>query len=234
MLAYIHDYEVRSIILLGSAAHRVFKAINIAAFVIASLVVFAAGYVGAAFLWDLTHHRYDTPDTGAYYGHVTATFDSVADPFYQLRFRGETPARWRWSYPTNFAYDRLQIEWYGESRDGTATVSVPSLVYESSGATGHLSQATLNEWLLGSASGSTHTAELQRVRAIFDYIQAAGHGSLPAPRHHTYYFKQPVRAQIQHFVLGLGVPGLVYIWFVVWLFLVVFFGRRFWRRHGGG
>ncbi len=202
---------------------------KILAFVLVALLVFAVGCVGAQLLWHATHHRYDMPHTGAYYGHVTASFHNFDEPFYSLRFRGETQPRWRWRCPMNFAYERLQLEWHGESSEGTATVNLPSLMYDSSGRTGVLSPATLTEWLVAHTKSEAPTGEVKRVQSIFDYIVAAGCGSLPAPRHHTYYFEQPVRGHIQHFLLGFGVSGLVYIWCVVWLLLVMLFARRLWR-----
>ncbi|MCX6922548.1 MAG: hypothetical protein NT154_04935, partial [Verrucomicrobia bacterium] len=47
--------------------------------------------------------------------------------------------------------------------------------------------------------------------------------------HHTYYFEQPVHGHIQHFRLGFGVPGLVYVWAAVWLFFVVVLVRMLMR-----
>jgi hypothetical protein len=214
----------------------VFKAAKVSAFVLVAVLLLGAGYVGAQFLWHTTHHRYDTPDTGAYYGQVTASFDSldrIGGPLFTIRFRGETAKRWRWTCPTNFAYRRLELDWSGDSSEGTATVDLPSLSYTSRGSTGVLMRALLAEWLLGRTNSTLASAEMRRVDAIFGYIEAAGRGSLPPPSHHGHSFDEPVRGHIRHFLLGYGVGGFVYIWLAVWLLLVVFSGRRFWRKYGG-
>lgn len=186
----------------------------------------AGGFLGAQFLWGITHHRYDTPNSGIYFGSVTANFDTFGDSIYSLRFPGETRPRWRWRYPTNFVYDRLQIEWWGESREGTATVSLPSLEYRSGPSTGLMSQSTLASWLLA-PTNATSTHELRNVGLIFSYIQAAGRGSLPAPSHHGHHFKEPMYGNIQHFLLGQGISGLAYLWIIVWAILA----GRFWRQY---
>jgi hypothetical protein len=208
----------------------VLKAIKLAAFALLALLILGIGYVCAAALWGITHHRYEMPETGVYYGTVFATLDGPENSFSFLRFRGRTRPRWRWCYPTNFAYRSLNIEWYSSSAKGTGTVSLPSLALESSGSTGVLTRAMLAEWLLGATNGTHSAVDALCVDSIFGYIQAAGSGSLPPPRHHGYSVKAPVRPYIQHFLLGYDVGWPVYIWVPIWLFLVAFFGRRFWSK----
>jgi hypothetical protein len=221
---------------LGSTAHRVFKAAKIFLFGVLALALLVVGCLGAQALWSATHHRYDDPDSGYYHGSVHARFSGTDDDVYSFHFEGQSAPRWQWTYSTNFIYRSLQFEWHrfgaeADRSEDSGTLRLPSLAYESSHGTGILTRALLSEWPLGTTSGTP--AGARSVDEVFGFIQAAAQGFLPAPRHHTYYFEQPVRGSIQHFRLGLGIGGLVYIWVGIWLFLVVFFGRRFWRRHGG-
>lgn len=213
-----------------------FKAAKIFLFALFTLTLLIVGCFGAQALWHASHHRYDQPNTGNYYGSVHALFSGTDDEAYSFQFRGQTKPHWRWAYPTNFTYHSLHFEWHrfgsqAQSSKGSGTISLPSLTYESSQSTGVLTRAVLAEWLLG-GNNSTNSS-MRSVDAVFGFIEAAGHGSLPRPRHHGHYFEEPVRGHIYHFSLGFGVGGLVYIWIGLWLLLVVFIGRRLWRKHGG-
>jgi hypothetical protein len=86
-------------------------------------------------------------------------------------------------------------------------------------------------WLLGTTNGMPKA--MPGVDAVFHFIETAGRGTLPSPNHHGYRSEQPVRSHIQHFQHGFGVGGDVYIWVGIWMFLVVFAARRFWRRRDG-
>ncbi len=222
---------------LGSTTHRVFKAAKILLFGLLALALLVVGCLGAQALWNATHHRYDDPDSGYYRGSVHALFSGTDDDVYSFHFEGQTEPRWRWTYSTNFIYSRLQFEWHrfdaqADHTEDSGTLRLPSLAYESShGVRGVLTRALLSEWLLGTTNGTP--AGARSVDAVFGFIEDAGRGTLPAPNHHGHSFEQPVRGRIQHFRLGFGVGGLVYIWVGVWLLLVMFIGRRLWRRDRG-
>ncbi len=212
------------------------KVAEVLSFGLLAVALLAAGCIGAQMCWHASHHRYDQPDSGYYYGSVNAVFDGADDDIYSFHFRGQTQPHWRWAYSTNFIYRSLQFAWYrfdsqaNESGD-SGTLKLPSLAYESSHGTGVLTRAVLSQWLLGATNRAP--AAQRSVDVVFGFLEDAGRGTLPAPRHHTHYFEQPVRGRIQHFSLGFGVGGLVYVWIGVWLLSVVFIARRFWRRHAG-
>ena len=51
------------------------------AFMFGAAGIFAMGCVGAGILWSVTYHRYDMPESGAYYSSVDGRFDSIGtDP----------------------------------------------------------------------------------------------------------------------------------------------------------
>jgi hypothetical protein len=215
----------------------VFKATKILLFGLLAVALLAVGCVGAQTLWSATHHRYDTPHSGYYYSSVNARFAGTDNDVYSFSFQGKTEPRWRWVYSTNFVYRSLKFEWLtfdsqAERLEGSGTLRLPSLLYESSRGTGILTRAMLSEWLLGSTNRTPEAA--RSVDAIFRFLEAAGHGTLPGPNHHGHSFEQPVRGHIQHFRLGFGVGGLVYIWVGVWLLSIVFLGRRLSKGHDGG
>lgn len=213
-----------------------FKASKILLFGALALTLLVVGCFCAQAVWMATHHRYDDPESGYYHGSVHARFFGMGDEAYSFSFEGQSPPRWQWTYSTNFIYRSLQFEWRcfdaqaGRS-EGSGTLRLPSLAYESSHGTGVLTRALLSEWLLGVTNGTPSGS--QSVDEIFGFVQAAAYGFLPAPRHHAYHSEQPIRGRIQHFRLGLGIGAIVYIWIGIWSCMVVFFGRRFWRRHIG-
>jgi hypothetical protein len=215
-------------------AHRVFKVAYILLFGLLALALLVIGYVVAQAWWHTTHHRYYQPDSGYYHGSVHAFFFGTEDDVYSFHFEGETAPRWRWAYSTNFTYQSLHFEWHrfdsqADLSEDNGKLRLPSLAYESSRGTGVLTRAVLAEWLLGTTNGTPEAK--QSVDAVFGFIEGAGRGTLPAPNHHGHYFEQPVRGRIQHFQLGFGIGGVVYIWVGIWLLLVVITARRFWRRH---
>ena len=198
-----------------------------------ALALLATGCISAEVLWHRTHPRYDMPNSGFYYGSVNASFSGTDEDIYSFSFTGETEPHWRWTYPTNIIYKSLQFERtrVGVQTDGSkgrGIIFLPSLIYESPGGTGVLTRALLSEWLIGTTNGSTAAA--RSVDAVFGFIEDAGRGTLPVPNHHGYSFEQPVRGRVQHFLLGFGVCGLVYVWVGIWLLSVVFFARRYWRN----
>lgn len=210
------------------------KTLKALLFALLACALLAIGYIGAQALWHSTHGRYDMPNTGYYHSSVSAVFNGIDDEIYSFHFQGQTEPRWRWVYSTNLFYRRLHFEWRGyssqaEPLEGNGTLSLPSLAYESSHGTGILTRVTLAEWLLGTTNADP--AATKSVDAVFGFIKAAGHGSLPAPNHHGHSFEQPVNGRIQHFLLGYGVGGFVYIWIGLWLLLVTLVGRRFWKKH---
>jgi len=196
-------------------------------FALLALGLLSVGYVGAHALWYATHHRYDQPKSGYYHSSVHAHFSGTDDE-YLFRFWGKAERRWQWDYSTNFDYRSLRYEWHrfgAQAGEDSGTIRLPSLVYESSSKTGVLTRAVLSQWLVEKTNITI--AATQGIDFVFGFIEAAGGGTLPAPRHHEYSFKEPVDARIQHFRLGFGVGGIVYIWVGVWLLLVILIARRF-------
>ena len=201
-------------------------------FALVAALLLPIGYIGAQMVWYRFHHRYDSPETGLYHGYISVLCDSRDEPFYSLHFKAESSPRWYWRQPTNFSYTTLEVEWRKETADRHATVSLPDFTYRTGDASAPFTRDVLAGWLFGAQTNGI--AERQHVDTVFGYFQAAADGSLPRPRHHTYYLEQPSRVRIQHFLLGYGVGSTVYIWLAVWLLLVVIVGRKLLRRSHGG
>ena len=214
---------------MDSLTLRVLKGFTI--FSVSALLILFIGCVGAEFVWSQFHHRYDSPETGLYHGSVRALFDSYDEPFYYLQFRAETSPRWYWTQPTNFSYTTVEVEWRDESSDRHAIVTLPAFTYQTGDASGAFTRDVLASWLYGLTN---QVSDRLHSDAIFGCFEAAAQGSLPPPRHHPHYLEKPIRVHIQHFLLGYGVGSTVYIWLLVWLFSVIFFGRRLWRKYRGG
>ena len=188
-----------------------------------AVLALPVGILGAQWTWQRYHQRDDMPGTGLYYGLLRGSFDctNIDDPFNTLGFRSQTPCRWYWRQPTNFLYTKIEVtwsEWMGNSSaNHQATVSLPDFSYESDNAGGPFTRAVLANWLYGT---TTNFQASNSVDVIFGYFEAAARGTLPPPRHHTYYFEDPIQAHFVHFLLGFGVGWTVYVWLLVWLVLV--------------
>jgi len=206
--------------------------------VLLALVLLVAGCLGAQALWSAKYGRYTEEASGYFHSSVYARLegnDAGGFPNYSFDFDGKSEPHWRWFYSTNLVYRSLHFKWFSfdsnaDLVEDSGMLRLPSLAYESSRGTGILTRAVLSEWLLRTTNRTSEAT--QSVDGVLDFLQAAGRGSLPAPRHHTYYFERPVGGHIQHFLLGYGVGSFVYIWVGVWLLLVVFVARKFWRKRG--
>ncbi len=212
------------------------KAVRTILFGLSALLLLAAGIIAAQYLWGATHHRYAMPKTGYYHGYVDARIDSMCgdfldgrDAIFDVHFEGETESRFRWT-SSNFRYTNLKLEWSGNLSEGTATVSLPSFTFHSNTSTGILTQPLLLAWLVGAPEVASSN-DVARVDRVFRYIEAAGQGTLPPPRHHLYYTKgPPLNVLIAHWRLGYDVGDFVYVWIAVWVAMVIGLGRMLWRK----
>jgi hypothetical protein len=196
-------------------------------FVVGAILLLPVGYIGAQMIWRRFHNKHESPASGLYHGSISVTVNNPESvPFCLLTIRAQSSPRWYWRQPTNFAYTTLEVDWRGESQ-GRATVSLPGFTYRSDSANGAFSHDILARWLYGPTTNQI--SDTQHVGRIFQYFEAAATGSLPPPRHHTYFIKEPGYVQIHHYLLGYGVGSTVYVWLTAWLFAFVFFGRKVWR-----
>ena len=91
-----------------------------------------------------------------------------------------------------------------------------------------LTRAVLARWLIGTTNSPT-TAEMRGLDAVYGYVEAAGNGSLRLKEDHRglrFNLQRPAHGSMKHSVGGFGIPGLLYVWFFIWLSLVVGFGQR--------
>lgn len=212
---------------------RLLPLTKLLAFSAASMAFLLVGSFGAQLLWR-KQHRDNEAKTGVYYSRVHGYFTS-SDQTFSFFFEGQTATHWYWTFPTNFTYKLLTLEWHNYSNDseGKATLSLPDFRYESAGSTGVLTPEILAGWLLGRTSVTSASSESVRVEQVFGYLRAAAQGTLPPPNHHGYSFgydsEAPLLGRIQHFRLGTGIGGTVYGWFVVWGVATILLARVYFR-----
>jgi hypothetical protein len=196
---------------------------RLAIFSLIAMLLLPAGYLFSQWVWNQFHHRYESPDTGFYYGAVRVYFHSTTEPFFALSFRGETDVRWYWSQPINFSYSTLDVEWTEDGADQSATVNLPGFTYQSGSESGAFTHDVLAKWLRGSGD---ELAKAWQQEEVFRYFEAASRGELPPPRHHPHHQESPIRVSVQHFLLGFGVGSTAYFWLGVWLLMVGSIGRK--------
>jgi hypothetical protein len=202
-------------------------------FGVVALLLLVIGSAAAQLAWQRTHHRYDLPSTGYYYGSAGSSLSylgGIESDWSYFGFRGKSPWRWYWTRPTNFTYTKLQLEWFGGSTNGHATLHLPSFVYEMEGETGKLTHAVLTQWLPRSEGYEGSPTNDLRLAAIMRYLRAASDGELPPPRHHGIPLEEPLHGSLQHFHCGIGVGWTVYLWIGIWLALVIHYWRRWFGR----
>lgn len=157
---------------------------------------------------------------------VNAQFTSTASPdrMLSVSLTGDTPLTWKWLITSKWPYQQLSVSWdrwddRGEAK-GSLTVRLPSMEYSSAGTTGVLSKELLNSWLTGQPPSGNDDLD-RDVETVFQYVQAAGNGTLPTPRHHTYQLPGSVRGSMQHGLTGLQLPLLPMLgWVLVWFLLL--------------
>src|SRR6185295_19580377 len=121
-------------------------------FLTVAILLFPAGYFGAQIVWYCFHHRYDIPQTGFYHGYASVLFDGWNQPFDGLSFHAKSSPRWYWRQPTNFAYTKLDVEWWDESAHRRATVNLPAFTYRLDNEVGAFTRGVLAGWLCGGAT----------------------------------------------------------------------------------
>jgi hypothetical protein len=199
------------------------RALRLSVLLLISILLLPPGCIGAQAIWHYFHHRSVRPETGFYHGGVRFWYGSWEEPIYSLRFTGDSAPRWYWRPPKSIKYTTLDVEWRGQSSEGKATVDLSNFSYRMNGTGGPFTRGVLADWVVGGPTNQT--ANLKHVETVFGYFLAAADGSLPPPLHHGYVLDDH-RVHIQHEYSGYGVGSTVYAWFAVWLFSVIFIGRR--------
>ena len=214
------------------------KARKVLVFVFFALLGLAIGCIPTFLLWrEFFSSIHSAPSTGFYHGKFDIKGDSIKDEEFYHRFeiRGESLPRWYWSSPTSFVYNQIEVSW--EEEDGRplkeATVRLPSFEYQFNGSTGVLSRAVLARWLIG-ATNSPTVAETLRLDAVYGFVEAAANGSLRMNEDHRglrFNLPRPLHGSMKHSDRGFGIPGLLFVWFGIWLCLVVGFAQRAFPRN---
>lgn len=172
------------------------------------VLLFPGGIILLQFVLWLFTSRGSIDDFGRFHGVLTA---SLADKnnCSSLTINGQTLPEWKVERPSNFTYSDLDFEW----------IEWPSEITHK--GTLHLSRMTLV-----TSSGTVkldHDWLLQRVEdeytatAYLDFLMSARDGTLPRPRHHTYYPEGMIEGRLSHFSLGFCLSRKVLWWGVMWV-----------------
>lgn len=184
--------------------------------------VFALAVAGAA-IWTFV------AQPGIYSGHVQAWFNLLSEEppdFRDVTMTAERPATWQWSErsPCPYRVVSVAITLDGSS-ERSMIVQFPGPTYKTRDAEGNLSVDVWMRFLTRPKQGQqTLLAPKQpepsygeQGRALYQFLLSVGDGTLPPPRHHTYYVDRPYHGGLTHFIAGVNaglylVPGLLAAW----------------------
>lgn len=140
-----------------------------------------------------------------------------------ISIEGKAPKRFRVGGGVSPHYEEVKFEWsvFSPSDDsqGDATVLLNANQIQAGDKRFDLDAIGLADLL-----GLNFEAKQERVLVenLLAILNECATGSMPRPRHHTYYFEDPVDGRLQHFALGgpsFRTPTL--IWLGLWLGLVI-------------
>lgn len=209
------------------------KPAKIFLFSLSALILFIAGLPVTDAIWRINNGRYASPNTGYYHGIVIADLSDTESGAYWLRINGESEPQCYWVCPTNFVYKHLdlRINSFGsasETEELLATLELPSLRFRTAHTNTTLTADLLARLLL--TPGESPTNGMHQMTTIMDFFRAAGEGKLPGPQHHGHIIEKPVHVRMNHWRLGLGIPGVYYAWLVIWIGFVVITAKRVFKK----
>ncbi len=205
---------------------------KISLFVLGGFAYFVLGTLAATLLWGFSHHRYEHPISGHYFGSIRVWFTAQEDgPWFSFGLEAETKPRWYWIRPRSFPYPSALVKWSPSSlEDESAQLDLVSMKYTKGGVTAPLTPDVLEVWLMNPRDAEEAARGKRWAEEIHLWLVQISRGEAPPPRHHTYRFERPFHIRVSHFCSGWGFPGMIYISWIVWLLFMVF---RFWRMFGG-
>jgi hypothetical protein len=197
----------------------------------ALLLLLPAGAVVLFLLSGMTKHRYDDTGFGSFHGLVkTRVFYFGSNHSFSVAIEGRSSARWCWVRPTNYQYEALSFDWFGEDRVGRGEIDTFSMILNTDSNSVPVSNASLSDLLFGVSPAGLHQQDVEAIGFVKRLIVEAGEGRLAPPRHHYYDFKTPVSGMMAHFSLGSRFPYSLYWWTGAWCVLCLWIAARAWAR----
>jgi hypothetical protein len=204
---------------------------SIVAKVSGRLLLLPAGAAVLFLVSGVTKHRYDDSGFGSFHGLVDAKLLYFgSNHSFSVTIEGRSPARWCWVRPTNYQYDVLSFDWFGEDRKGHGQIDTSSMKLTTDSNTVPVSKASLSDLLYGASPSDIRQEDVEAIGFVERLIVDAGKGRLAAPRHHYYHFETPVGGMLAHFSLGSRFPYSLYWWMGTWCVLCLWVVARAWTR----
>jgi len=189
---------------------------------------------GALVVSKVTYHT-GLPGSGAGVGSFSYWFRYTLEPHSAevlddeligfVKIEGKAPRRFMSRGGRSPKYEEVSMEWamfsgvHGGKTEGTCSVDLNNKQIIDGANRIPLGQSSLRS-LIGLEVHSEQSVQL--LNGIHSKLEAAALGAMPRPRHHTYYFEEPLtRGRLQHFALGSSARFPVLIWAGIWLILLL-------------
>lgn len=183
--------------------------------------------------------------SGAGMGYYSYWFRLTLEPFPlstrpdeiigQLGIEGKAPSRWMKDGGVAPRYQSVEIDWsmfsldggYGES-SGRCSIDLATNEIVSDSGRRPLSRENL-QGLLGMEKASEQAIGF--LDEVMAKLEACRSGTLPRPRHHTYYSEAaPARMRLQHFASGISLPYPELNWTGLWFLCLLGVGTAKWMN----
>lgn len=201
----------------------------------------------------MSGHRYEIEGPGWRYGRISGmvlpNFSAGDDEMriFSLELKTQSTGRWYWRAPTNFIYDRIDLDLGCESggnlKHDHLSVVLPALAYRSGSTTGILDAAALRRFLVAPNAPNDFRPTATDCEWIIEILKRASKASFPRPRHHAIGFEEftdsglrppnMFNVSFHHFNLGMSFPWPFWTWLFLWSALVSITWRKWVKsRHG--
>lgn len=191
--------------------------------------------IGGAWVVAAVTYHTGLPGSGAGVGRFSYWFRYTLEPYSHeigddeligmVTIEGTAPVRFMVDGGKSPEYREVSMEWamfsgvHGGETEGTCTVDLREKQIVSGADRHPLDQSSLHS-LFGLAVVSKQSDQF--LDDVLSKLEAAALGTIPRPRHHTYYFEEPpTRGRLQHFAHGDAVRYPILIWVGVWLLLAL-------------
>jgi hypothetical protein len=191
--------------------------------------------LGGALLVSTATYNTGLPGSGAGVGRFSYWFRYTLEPHTNevlddglrglVTIEGRAPGRFLADGGRSPKYQEVNMEWMmfsgvlGGGTEGTCAVDLSKNQIVAGANRLPLERGSLRS-LFGVEVNSDQSDQF--LDDLQSKLEAAASGTMPRPRHHTYYFEElPTRGKLQHFALGFSVRSPVLVWGCIWLLLVI-------------
>jgi len=146
----------------------------------------------------------------------------ASDQYEFLQVYTNTIPKWSWTKPRNYKYTHADLDIL-EEENKTASFDLLEGTWNCGSETGSLNPESVSRLIFPKIEITTLGSDYRaQIEAVIDIFHALRDGTIPGPRHHTYFVESPIRMSYHH-CTGHRNYGHYAIWFWLGIWPLTFF-----------